>query len=214
LLPASNRLSTWPQCLIALLVAWWAFAFQFVRPYFYNDHFDHLSKARQVLLGELPQRDFFDEGRPLTIYLSAAVQKISPTLFSEFLLTTVAIAVALVYVLARSLTASTWLGVIAAMVTISMQPRLYAYPKVMLFPLSLSLLWRYIDRPDTRRLVVVAVMTVLAFLFRYDYGGGHYVRAVSLSRVPKNRIAGVMTSESTIEIRMPPMTAIASGCSI
>ena len=158
--------------LLVLLVAWWAFSFQFVRPTFYNDHFDHLSKARQVLLGELPQRDFFDPGRPLTIYLSAAAQKISPTLFSEFLLTTIAITIGVVFVytLTRSLTSSSLLGVIAALLTVSMQPRLYAYPKIILFPLGLWLLWRYIDQPDTRRLIGLAVMTVVAFLFRYDYG--------------------------------------------
>jgi hypothetical protein len=166
-LPARAR-----QYLIVLLAAWWSFSFQFVWANFQNDHFDHLSKARQVLLGEVPQRDFFDPGRPLTIYVSAAVQRVSPTLFSEFLLTIVAtaIGVAIVYILARSITSSSLLGVIAAMLTISMKPRLYSYPKIILFPLSVWVLWRYIDRPDRRRLIAFAVMTVVTFLFRYDYG--------------------------------------------
>ena len=77
---------------------------------------------------------------------------------------------AIVYLLARSITGSTLLGLVAAALTISMQPRLYAYPKVLLFPLCLWLLWRYIDRPQTPQLVALAVTTAIAFLFRYDYG--------------------------------------------
>lgn len=35
-----------------------------------------------------------------------------------------------------------------------------------------------------------------------------------LLRVMKNCIAGVIMSDNTIEIRIPPMTAIANGCNI
>jgi hypothetical protein len=48
-----------------------AFLYQFASARFSNDHFDHLSKAVQVLHGEYPVRDFLDPGRPLTIALSA-----------------------------------------------------------------------------------------------------------------------------------------------
>jgi hypothetical protein len=39
---------------LALFVAWTAFAYRFSAPYFHNDHFEHLSMARQMLFGELP----------------------------------------------------------------------------------------------------------------------------------------------------------------
>ena len=52
---------------IAILVI--AFFYQVTRPAFLNDHFDHLSKARQMLHGEYPVRDFFDPGRPLDGWL-------------------------------------------------------------------------------------------------------------------------------------------------
>ena len=158
--------------LAVLAVCWWAFAFRFARPDFVNDDFDHLSKARQVLAGELPERDFYDDGRPLTIYASAVVQAISPTLLGEltFRAGAIAIGVGVVFVLARALSQSTVLGLLAAFLTIAMRPRLYNYPKVLIFPAVLWLLWRYIDRPSRGRLAGLAVATVVAFLFRYDFG--------------------------------------------
>jgi hypothetical protein len=158
--------------LAVLVVCWWAFAFRFARPDFVNDDFDHLSKARQVLAGELPERDFYDDGRPLTIYASAVVQAISPTLLSELIFRAgaIAIGVSVVFVLARALSQSTLLGLLAALLTIAMRPRLYNYPKVLIFPAVLWVLWRYIDRPTRGGLVQLAVFTVVAFLFRYDFG--------------------------------------------
>jgi len=157
---------------LVVLVFWWAFAFRLVDPRFTNDDFDHLSKARQVLLGELPDRDFVDDGRPLTILASAAAQWASPTLLSEVILRggAIALGVAFVFVLARRLSRSSILGVLAALFTIAMRPRLYNYPKVVLFPIALWLLWRYLDHPSRRRLAGLAAMTVVVFLFRYDLG--------------------------------------------
>jgi len=157
---------------IATLICWWGFAFRFAQPDFRNDHFDHLSKARQVLAGELPERDFYDDGRPLTIYVSAALQRLSPTLLPELILGAGALAggAVFVYLLARALSGSTLLGACAAFLTMAMRPRFYNYPKVLLFPLALCLLFRYFDRPTKGRLAQLAIMTGVAFLFRHDYG--------------------------------------------
>jgi hypothetical protein len=157
---------------LVALVFWWAFAFRLVIPTFTNDDFDHLSKARQVLFGELPERDFLDDGRPLTILASAVAQRISPTLLSEVILGggAIAVGVAFVFVLSRRLSGSSALGVLAALFTIAMRPRLYNYPKVVLFPMALWLLWRYLEHPSRRRLALLAAMTVVTFLFRYDLG--------------------------------------------
>src|SRR2546425_8523097 len=41
---------------------------------FTNDHYVHLSRAQQILLGDVPVRDFVDPGLPLMYYASAAFQ--------------------------------------------------------------------------------------------------------------------------------------------
>jgi len=55
----------------AVLLA--AFLFHFVAFRYYDDHFTVLSGARQVLAGDRPALDFFDQGRRLPIYLSAVL---------------------------------------------------------------------------------------------------------------------------------------------
>ena len=55
----------------AVLLA--AFLFHFVAFRYYDDHFTVLSGARQVLAGDHPALDFFDQGRRLPIYLSAVL---------------------------------------------------------------------------------------------------------------------------------------------
>ena len=49
-------------------------------------------------------------------------------------------------------------------------PRLYAYPKLFCYPLAVWAMWRYLDKPTTARVVVLGVVTVVAFLFRHDHG--------------------------------------------
>lgn len=160
-----------PPAAVAAAVFLWAFTFRLLQPNFTNDDFDHLSKARQVLAGELPYRDFYDDGRPLTIAASAIAQYVSPTLLSEVVLRggCIAIGVSLVYALTHAVTQSTALGLVAALLTSAMRPRLYNYPKVLLFPLLLWLILRYARGPTRSRLTVLALFTVVAFLFRYDF---------------------------------------------
>ena len=40
-----------------------------------DDHFFYLLRGWQILLGELPVRDFVDHGAPLYFYVSAAVYR-------------------------------------------------------------------------------------------------------------------------------------------
>ncbi len=64
------------------------FLFRFLTVDFKNDHFAHLSRARQILLGDLPVRDFFDGGFFLQNYASTAAQlAFGYNLFGEALLT-------------------------------------------------------------------------------------------------------------------------------
>lgn len=161
-----------PSSAVTLAVAWIAFAFRYSAPYFHNDHFEHLSMARQMLFGELPGRDFIDPGRPLTVGLSALGQWLSPTLFSEALLTIglLAIGTAITFVLAARAARSVVLGLAGAVMITAIAPRLYSYPKILVFAVALLALWRWIEAPSYRRLALVALAEVFAFLMRSDFG--------------------------------------------
>jgi hypothetical protein len=149
------------------------FLFRFLTLEFMNDHFVHLTRGRQILLGEVPVRDFFDPGLFLQYYASAAALALSGgTLFGEAILTVSLIALggALTFLLAATLSASLPLGLLAAIAAISIGPRLYGYPKVFLFVLALLCAWHYVHDRSTKRLLVLVIVTAVAFLFRHDHG--------------------------------------------
>jgi hypothetical protein len=140
---------------------------------FTNDHFVHLSRARQILLGELPVRDFFDPGLPLHYFASAAALSVSgQNLLGEALLTVtlVALGAALTFYLTARSSGSVLLGLVASFVAVAMFPRLYNYPKVLLYPLALVCVWHYAARRTTAALVILAAITAIATLFRLDHG--------------------------------------------
>lgn len=140
---------------------------------FPNDHFVHLTPARQMLLGDWPVRDFQDPGLPLMYAVSAASQwLLGPTLFSEAVLVAVAFgaAAALTIVFVVRLTGSMALAVGAATVEVLIFPRSYSYPKVLLYALAFLLFDRFVVRPTTARLLAVAAAVAVAFLFRHDHG--------------------------------------------
>jgi hypothetical protein len=151
---------------------------------FTNDHFVHLSRARQILIGELPVRDFFDTGSLLHYYASAAMLDLfGQHLLGEALLTITAIATgaAVTFFLAARGSRSLIVGTLAALITVILFPRLYNYPKLVLYPLALLFIWGYAARPTTRRLAMLAGVPVLAFLFRHDHG--LYIGLVCLTTV-------------------------------
>ena len=156
---------------IAILVI--AFFYQVTRPAFLNDHFDHLSKARQMLHGEYPVRDFFDPGRPLTVGLSAAVLALShDTLLGEAMLTmgAIAVGVMLVYWLAQRYTGSILWGYWAAACMLAIDLRLYNYPKILAPMVAVWLIARYLDAPSAARAACLGAWGGLGFLFRHDLG--------------------------------------------
>ncbi len=180
----------------AAAIAWLAFAFRFQAPAFHNDHFEHLTMARQVLFGELPGRDFFDPGRPLTVLLSAGAQAaFGHALFGEALLTIglLAAGAAIVFWLASALSRSVIAGALAALVVIVISPRLYSYPKVIVFALALLAVWWYAQRPSTWRAAMLAAVTVFALLMRHDFGV--YVAVTSLVTLLLVRLKADTTSD-------------------
>ena len=156
--------------LVVFAITW---IFRWLTVDFANDHFVHLSRARQILIGELPVRDFFDPGLPLHYYASAAaLAMFGQSLLGEALLTItfVALGAALTFYLSARASRSAVVGVLAAIIVVAVFPRLYNYPKVYLYPLALVCVWGYAAERTTRALVGLACVTVLALLFRFDHG--------------------------------------------
>ena len=156
------------------LVAAATFAFRWLTlPTFHNDHFDHVARAQQVLLGAWPVRDFVDPGLPLTYLLSAAVQLLvgEPFLAEALLFATgFAIAAALSYKLAAAVSGSVLAGVFAVAVQVLAYPRSYNYPKLLVYAVAVAAGWWAIERLTVRRLAVLGASTAMAYYFRHDHG--------------------------------------------
>jgi hypothetical protein len=140
---------------------------------FSNDHFIHLARAQAMLAGDWPIRDYVEEGVPLTVLLSAGAQRVlgeSP--WAELVMTTGAMAVAagVTCWLTAAFTRSALAGLFAALLQALARPRLYSYPKIVLYPVLMLLAWRYLDRPSRGRLAALAGFVVVAFLMRHDHG--------------------------------------------
>ena len=116
------------------------FAFRFMSFVgFTNDHYYHVARAQQMLLGDLPVRDFVDPGMPLMYLTSAAAQwLVSPDLMTEVVLISglFAISAALTVPLATGLSGSLAIGVMVTLLEILAFPRSYSYPKILLYALA------------------------------------------------------------------------------
>jgi hypothetical protein len=140
----------------------------------HNDHFDRISRARQIAeYGEVPFRDFMDPGYFLTLYASALAQKLFGfNLLGEVLLNLAGMAagLALVYVVASRFSGSRLTAFVSALFALMAAPRLYDYDKVFFYPLGIALCWLYASRPARTSVAALGIGTALAGLFRYDNG--------------------------------------------
>ncbi len=141
--------------------------------YLTDDHFFYVVRGWQILFGDVPVRDFVDHGAPLFYYVSAAVQM----LFGRGTLSEIAFCVTVlsacavgVFLLAARASGSLLLGLVGATFHILLDPRFYNYPKILVYVAAIPALWAFADRPDRRRTALVALITVVAFLFRHDHG--------------------------------------------
>jgi hypothetical protein len=138
-----------------------------------DDHFFYLVRGWQILFGDLPVRDFVDHGAPLFYYVGAAVQLLlGRGTLSEllFTVTVIALSASLTFLLAARASGSLLAGLAGVAVQVLLEPRFYNYPKLLVYAVAIPLVWRYADRPTVGRLVSVAVVTVIGFLFRHDHG--------------------------------------------
>ncbi len=138
-----------------------------------DDHFFYVVRGWQILYGDLPVRDFVDHGAPLHFYLAAAVQLLfGRGTLSELAFTTTMLAAgaALTCWLAARASGSIAAGLLGAAVHLSLFPRFYNYPKVLVYAAAIPLLWWMADRPGPWPRFWLAVTTAIAFLFRHDHG--------------------------------------------
>ena len=138
-----------------------------------DDDFFYLVRGWQILFGDLPVRDFVDHGAPLYYYLAAAVQvlggrgTLSEIVFSITVLSACATAVFLLGIRASG---SILIGLAVAVVHVLLEPRLYNYPKILVYVAAIPALWAFADRPGAWRRALIAAITVAGFLFRHDHG--------------------------------------------
>ena len=202
-----NRLSGRAGFVVATVVAACgvfvtSFWFRFLQPAVNNDFFVHVVRGRQMLLGELPVRDFDEPGLPAMSVVSALAEAVGGhSLMPEVTVSIVfmSLGAVLVFLLATEASRSHIIGLLIAVWTVLMVPRLYSYPKIFLYPLALWVMWRYLDRPGRAGTVVLAVCTALAFLFRHDHGmyiGAAVVVTLFLRHWPGGRhdLSRAMTS--------------------
>jgi hypothetical protein len=164
-----------PSLLAAsIIVALLAFGYRYTSLNgFSNDHFVHLARAQAMLAGDLPIRDYTEEGVPLTVLLSAAAQLLfGQSLFAEAVLvvTSLSVAAGVTCWLTSRVTGSLLLGIGAALLQVLIYPRSYSHPKILLYSVFLLTAWWYLNAPGRRRLVVLAVWTAVSFLIRHDHG--------------------------------------------
>jgi hypothetical protein len=159
---------------------------------FSNDHFLHLAGAGQVLAGEWPTRDFNDPGMPLMYLASAGAQlAFGRTLFAEAVLVSSAygLAAALTLAAAHRLSRSIAAAVAAAALSVAAFPVSYSYPKLLLYAALVLLACTWHTRPAIGRLVSLAALVDVAFLFRHDHGV--YLGAVALATVVLTAAGGI-----------------------
>jgi hypothetical protein len=145
---------------------------------FTNDQFAVLIRADMLLRGEQPLRDFADaELRGAWPSLSYAVpawaqQLGGRTLLPEAYLTIGAIALGhiLVFLLALELSKRWSIALLAVLLAIAMEPRLYSYQKILMLSAGALVIHGAMRRPSTMRLGAAAVTTAVAILFRHDTG--------------------------------------------
>jgi hypothetical protein len=201
---------------MALAIACLAFVFRFnalggALAGFDNEEFNKLTRVNLILAGEQPIRDFNDGElrgiRPsLTYELPAwAQRRWGRNLLTHGVLTCGILAgcAAMVLLLARVLSRSLVVGLLAALAVMTSVPKLYNYPKVLTLTVAMAAVYWAISRPTIARLAVLAAWTVAAVLFRHDLGV--YVAVATSAgliacerrpwRVPARRLAtyGVLT---------------------
>ena len=138
-----------------------------------NDDFLHLAYSRQLLHGDLPLRDFWDMTTTLMYVVSAVSQIVfGHRLLAEALIVGVAAAVSafFVYRVLQTATGSTVIATLCASLLVVAVPRVYAYPKWIVYAVAAYLWWHYVWSPSTKKAVGLGIWTAVSFYWRHDHG--------------------------------------------
>ena len=145
---------------------------------FDNDHFFQIVRAEAMLDGELSLRDYSDaELRSiwpqLTYATSAAAMSVmGQTLRSEALLSVgmLALGAAVLFWASAEVAQSITAAAILTLLAIGLNPTLYNYPKIVPYAFAVIAFLAYARRPGIARLLALAIVTVIATLYRHDHG--------------------------------------------
>ena len=140
---------------------------------FSNDHYVHVALAQQVLLGDTPVRDFADQGWPLMYLLSAGAWRLAgDALAVEWVIVAAGLAIGAAFTVlaAHRLSAPVTVAFLMALLEVLIYPRSYSYPKLLLYPVGAWASLALVSRPSWRRIVGMAAIIAVAFLFRHDHG--------------------------------------------
>ena len=184
-LPTTGRRSELPMFAAALAAALLAAAWRVLTFHgFNNDHYIYLAGAQQMVLGEWPVRDFVDPGWPLMYALSAVARALlGRALGVELLVVSCAFAIGAAFTLmaASRLSGSLIAAVLVTLIEIAISPRSFGYPKIALYAVAAWLFVTWAWHLTTPRILGLAALTVVAFLFRHDHG--LYIGAGSLALI-------------------------------
>ncbi len=141
----------------------------------YDTNFYTLWESTALLAGDHPYRDFFEWGAPLDALSSLVGQVLAGNrLIGEFVVQWAGIVAGAVISFHLGLRASRSIAASLVMLALTLAilgtTATYHYPKLLVYPLGLWVIWRYMDRPGPRRAALVGAVTVAAFLFRHDHG--------------------------------------------
>jgi hypothetical protein len=169
--------------LLALLLASFAFLFRFNAlggslGGFDNDEFQMLTRVDLLFAGEQPLRDFADgDLRGVWPALSYEVPALAQRIWGRNLLvhafltlTALALCAGIVFVFARHLSSSWVCAFLAAGVVMASGAKAYNYTKVLALTVAAVAVYASISAPTVARLGALAAWTVIAALFRHDYG--------------------------------------------
>jgi hypothetical protein len=189
--------------LAAVLLAIFAFVFRLVTlSSLSNDHYLYLAWAQQMVLGEVPGRDFVEPGMPLQIAVSAIGQAWAPGPSTEgaIAIAMLALAAAATCIGVAWLTGSAVAGIAASLFQILAQPRLYSYPKILVPAVLLVLALAYARRPRGAVLLLLAAWVAIAFLLRHDIGGYAALASVAVVALSHRTFGQALRSSAWLTI--------------
>jgi hypothetical protein len=132
-----------------------------------------LAGATQILHGEHPFVDFKATYGPFTFYASAVAQILfNHRVIGEIIL--IALGYAITYALLSRLiyrvTGNFFLTLLFGMLALAAIPRLYKYYIALGPVLTLFTAWNYLEKPDRKNMLWMALAITLTGLFRSDFG--------------------------------------------